>query len=204
MNRRDFLTVAAAAGTAVAAKAQDIKVDGGLAPLIDKMSPERKGILLPPGSLSVRNFTRHCTSCQLCVASCPNGVLKPGKLEDLLQPRMGYENGFCRPECTVCADICPSGAILPISRDEKTAIRIGTARVSPDLCLAAKGEEGCGNCVRHCPSGAISMVKDEKSGHRRPAVNEEQCTGCGACEFLCPVRPLSAITVDGLSTHQKK
>ena len=34
-----------------------------------------------------------------------------------------------------------------------------------------------------------------------PVVNEEQCIGCGACEYLCPSRPVSAITVNGLSTH---
>jgi len=30
-----------------------------------------------------------------------------------------------------------------------------------------------------------------------PAVNEERCIGCGACENLCPARPFSAIYVEG-------
>ena len=41
-------------------------------------------------------------------------------------------------------------------------------------------------------------------GIRRPVVAEEQCIGCGACEYLCPARPISAITVNGLSTQQNK
>ena len=36
-----------------------------------------------------------------------------------------------------------------------------------------------------------------------PAVDESLCTGCGACEFLCPVRPISAIHVDGYYNHHK-
>ena len=27
------------------------------------------------------------------------------------------------------------------------------------------------------------------------------CIGCGACEYYCPVRPLSAIYVDGYDVH---
>ena len=34
-----------------------------------------------------------------------------------------------------------------------------------------------------------------------PTVAEEICTGCGACEFLCPSRPISAITVNGRIQH---
>lgn len=203
MNRRYFITAAVATGAALAAKAQDIKVDGGLAPLKERRNPKRAGAIAPPGALSVRNFYRVCTGCQLCISACPSGILKPGNsLENFLQPVMNYEDGWCRPECTACGSLCPTGAIRPISRDEKTAIRIGTAKVDAGICLAATGEEKCGNCVNHCPTGALSMM--EVDGHSRPVVNEEQCIGCGACEYLCPVRPLSAITVDGLSTHQSK
>jgi len=208
MNRRYFITAtAAAAGAALAAKAQsltpDIKVDGGLAPLKERNKPVRTERIVPPGALSVKNFYSRCTACQLCVSVCPEHVLKPGsRLENILHPVMNYEDGWCRPECTACSEVCPSGAIRPISREQKTAIRIGTAKVDASLCLSATGKEGCGNCAHHCPTGALSMM--EVDGHRRPVVNEEQCIGCGACEHLCPVRPVSAITVNGLSTHQSK
>jgi len=192
---------------AAVAKAQDaaVKLDGGLAPISDKKSPERDGRIVPPGALSVSRFYRLCTACQLCVSSCPNGVLHASAdLEHFLQPQMGYENGWCRPECTTCSELCPAGAIGPVSREEKSGIKIGTAAVNPELCISALGEEHCGNCARHCPTGAILMVKDETTGHKRPVVSEEQCIGCGACEYLCPVRPVSAISVNGLSNHQVK
>ena len=208
-NRRKFVATAVAVSGALATKAAGqqpgIKVDGGLARLEKKVRPERAERLVPPGASSVKDFYDKCTACQLCVAHCPGNVLSPSSdVEHFLQPRMDYVNGWCRPECTACSTVCPTGAIKPLAREQKTLIRIGTARINPALCLAANGKESCGNCVEHCPSGALMMVKDEKSGKPRPVVSEQQCTGCGACEFLCPVRPLSAITVDGLSTHQSK
>jgi polyferredoxin len=206
--RRTFLKTSAAAITAIAAggtiaKAQNMKLDGGLAEVVPKASPERDCRIVPPGAGSEKDFYSRCTACQLCVSACPNGVLRPGTdLAHLLQPQMGYENGWCRPECTACSDVCPAGAIRPVTRDEKTLIRIGTARVNPVLCLAASGEASCGNCAYHCPTGAVTMQNVD--GIRRPVVAEEQCIGCGACEYLCPSRPISAITVNGLSTQQNK
>ena len=204
-SRRAFLTTAAVAGATLTLGAQNKRLDGGLAPVIDKQAPARSERLVPPGALSVRNFYDRCTACQLCVSNCPGGVLRPSTdLGHFLQPQMGYENGYCRPECTKCGELCPAGAISPISREEKTTVKICTARVDFELCFAANGKENCGNCARHCPSGAIRMVDRHSDGRRIPVVSEEQCTGCGACEFLCPSRPISAITVDGLSIHRTK
>ena len=204
-SRRQFIaTTALLVGTGIAASAQNMKLDGGLAEIEPKKALEREPRLVPPGAGSVDNFYDKCTACQLCIAHCPNGVLRPSTdLDHFLQPQMGYENGFCRPECTACSEVCPAGAIKQIAREEKTGIRIGTASVDPSLCLAATGVERCGACASHCPSGAILMV-DTEDGHRRPAVAEEQCIGCGKCEYLCPVRPVSAITVKGLQTHITK
>lgn len=204
--RRKFLaTSAVLVGGGIAAGAQNKRLDGGLADVQPKRNPQRTERLVPFGAMSVRRFYDHCTGCQLCVSNCPNDVLRPSTdIEHFLQPVMGYEKGYCRPECTTCSQVCPAGAIFPIERDEKLSIRIGTARVNLDLCLAAKGEARCGNCSRHCPVGAVRMVRSEGYDNPVPVVAEAQCIGCGACENLCPSRPLSAITVDGLSTHISK
>jgi len=45
------------------------------------------------------------------------------------------------------------------------------------------------------------MVEAEGCVHPVPTIAEAQCIGCGACEFLCPARPVSAITVRGNSVH---
>jgi Pyruvate/2-oxoacid:ferredoxin oxidoreductase delta subunit len=199
--RRAFIAGTALAVGAATLKAQEKKVDGGFATILDKEVPERDIPVTPPGSKSVKDFYRRCTACQLCVAECPNNVLRPSTdLQHLMQPEMSYERGYCRPECTRCSEVCPTGAIRPITKEEKTQYHVGTARVSRTLCVMEKGVD-CGNCARHCPAGAISLVKDEETGIRRPVVNEERCIGCGACENLCPARPVSAITVNGRHNH---
>lgn len=200
-SRRAFIASGAFLAGSAVLHAQK-KVDGGLASILEKQEVERDTPITPPGSLSVRDFYRRCTACQLCVAECPNNVLRPSSsLERFMQPEMGYERGFCRPECTRCSQICPSGAIRPIGREEKTQYHIGTARVNPELCISAKGESHCGKCVRMCPVGALSMVQDPETGNRRPVVAEEVCIGCGACEQYCPSRPISAIVVNGRAQH---
>lgn len=203
--RRAFMATTALVGSSLALEAQNKRLDGGLADVIDKTSPERSERLVPFGAESVKDFYDRCTACQLCVSNCPNGVLRPSTdIGHFLQPQMGYEKGWCRPECTTCSQVCPAGAIRPLKAEEKLTHKIGTAKVNLSLCLAAKDEAGCGNCSRHCPVGAVRMVKTDGYHRSIPVVAEAQCIGCGACEYLCPARPISAITVDGISVHIKK
>lgn len=203
--RRAFIATTALVGGSLALGAQNKRLDGGLADVIDKTSPERAERLVPFGAESVKDFYDRCTACQLCVSNCPNGVLRPSTdIGHFLQPQMGYEKGWCRPECTTCSQVCPAGAIRPLKAEEKLTHKIGTAKVNLSLCLAAKDEAGCGNCSRHCPVGAVRMVKTNGYHRSIPVVAEAQCIGCGACEYLCPARPISAITVDGISVHIKK
>lgn len=49
---------------------------------------------------------------------------------------------------------------------------------------------------------AVRRDPDDPKSPRIPAVNEERCIGCGACENLCPARPFSAIYVEGHSRHR--
>ena len=184
---------------------KDKKRDGGFAEVLPKKAPNRKTPITPFGSESVEKFYKHCTACQLCVTVCPNNVLRPSsRLEHLMQPEMSFEKGYCRPECVKCSEICPAGAILKITPEEKTEWKVGTAGVDYDLCVVNRDGVSCGNCAHHCPVGAIRMVRknpDDEKSPRIPSVNEEKCIGCGACENLCPSRPISAITVNGYSVH---
>ena len=204
-SKRSFIIATALASSA--ALAQETKhVDGGLADIIEKRAPERQTPLTPPGTLSYRHFAKHCTGCQLCVSKCPNDVLRPSTdLIHLMLPEMSFENGYCRPECTRCSEVCPAGAFHLIDKEEKSSIQIGHAVVAEDFCISAKGEAECGNCAHHCPAGAIEMVLSDPEDDLSPsipAVNEAMCIGCGACEYLCPVRPLSAIHVEGHEVHK--
>lgn len=184
----------------------EMKKDGGFAPIVDREGLDRGGLLTPPGSLSARNLARHCTACQLCVSVCENHVLRPsGNLMTLMQPEMRYERGYCRPECTKCSEVCPTGAIKPITVEEKSSIQIGHAVWIKDLCIVNTNNVSCGNCARHCPTNSIQMVRqdpEKEDSLEIPVVNVETCIGCGACEHLCPARPLSAIYVQGHEVHR--
>ena len=204
--RRSFLTGMGLVLVSSAVKAQEKKVDGGLAVILDKKVPARTTPLVPPGAKGIRNMRTHCTGCQLCVSVCPNQVLRPStKLETLMQPEMSYERGYCRPECTKCSEVCPAGAILKLTPADKSATQIGHAVWVEKNCVPLRDKVECGNCARHCPTGAITMVPsdaDDADSLKIPVVNVERCIGCGACENLCPARPFSAIYVEGHEQHR--
>ena len=202
--RRNFL-IGAGLVAAEAVRAQEMRGDGGYAVLVDKQAPDRENPITPPGSKGLRNLTAHCTGCQLCVAACPTQILRPSSdLKMFMQPTMSYENGYCRPECNKCSTVCPTGAIDLISVAEKSSVQIGHAVWVKKNCIVVSDDKDCGNCERHCPTKAITMVPldpaDPKS-RKIPTVNESLCIGCGACEHLCPSRPFSAIYVKGYQSH---
>ena len=75
-------------------------------------------------------------------------------------------------------------------------------------CVAQSNElrcNGCSNCEKVCPYGAISYIEKEVNDHgvrevRRIAqVNEAVCQGCGACTVTCPS---GAMDLKGFSNQQ--
>jgi ferredoxin len=104
-----------------------------------------------------------------------------------------------------CSDACPVGAFHKITVEEKSAIQIGRAVVNLNTCVATSRGQKCGNCADKCPTRAIKMVprdSNNENSHYMPVVNESKCIGCGACEYYCPVRPISAIYVNGNEKHR--
>jgi ferredoxin len=55
-----------------------------------------------------------------------------------------------------------------------------------ERCLARNC--GCFACVERCQSQAVMVIPGE--GIR---VDETRCTGCGTCEYVCPVVPKAVI-----------
>ena len=210
--KRAFLIGSGVALATTAMAQAKKKVDGGLAAIEEKKMPERKNPITPPGSISARNMAKHCVACQLCVAECPNQVLHPSNdLLTFMQPVMSFERGYCRPECNRCSQVCPAGAIKPITLEQKSSTQIGHAVWTHFLCIPTrdKNDDGtpvsCGNCARHCLTGAITMIQldeNDENSPMVPSINEAKCIGCGACEYVCPARPVSAIHVEGHEDHR--
>ena len=177
----------------------------------DKIIPKEKNKIpvikkfysSPPGSKSIEHFTTTCTSCHLCVSSCPTQVLQPSLFEygflGILQPYMDYKTSFCNFECKICTDVCPSGAILPLSLEKKKITQVGKVKFIKENCIVEIENTECGACSEHCPTKAVKMVP-YKNLHI-PDVKEEFCIGCGACEFACPTKPYKAIYIEGNPVH---
>jgi 2-oxoglutarate ferredoxin oxidoreductase subunit delta len=68
----------------------------------------------------VKVSTQRCKGCNLCIAECKKGVLKPGKIIN----KLGYtvvefeDCGKCTG-CMLCAIVCPDAAIEVFLEDEK-------------------------------------------------------------------------------------
>ncbi|MDD5699392.1 MAG: 4Fe-4S dicluster domain-containing protein [Victivallaceae bacterium] len=192
-SRRDFLMI----GSSAVAGAV-------LLPGLLRRTVPAAAAVMPPGALTFDRFTASCTGCQLCVSNCPGRVLKPAALEyglgGFLQPRLDFDAGKCEYECTACSRICPNGALLPLTVGRKQRLQIGRAQYHRERCVVVTDRTHCGACAEHCPTGAIRMA-DWKDGLTIPKLKPELCIGCGACEYICPVRPDKAITVSGLQTQ---
>ena len=135
--------------------------------------------------------TSKCNACGLCARNCKAACI------DSKQHKIDYSR------CVACFDC--AGAILPIDRAEKSSIQIGHAVWIKSNCVVLTDGVACGNCARHCPTGAITMVPSNPANEESPkipVVDSERCIGCGACENLCPARPFSAIYVEGHERHR--
>ena len=72
-------------------------------------------------------------------------------------------------------------------------------------CIVNSGKVGCNSYLRHCPTGAVSMINvdpGDPPSLKIRIIDTARCIGCGACKHLCPAGPSSAIYVDGHESHQ--
>ncbi len=208
VTRRNFMVAASVAAMGAKVPAVEEKVnDGGFAPVTLPGAVARKIPLVPPGAKSLAAFQRKCIGCLLCVSACPENVLKPSSRPGRFTlPEMDFTRGYCVFNCGRCGEVCPSGAIVPISSARRAHLHIGKAAFYPERCLAAKGEIVCDACVRHCPVKAIyALPLDPAKPNSKlvPVVDAASCVGCGACEHVCPARPMPALAVEGFAEHRE-
>jgi polyferredoxin len=168
----------------------------------------------PPGSLMEEDFLKQCIRCGQCMKICPTNALHPALLETgwegIFSPVLMAKIGYCEHYCTLCGEICPTGAIRKLSSDEKFGqsgpppVKIGTAFFDKGRCLPWAQGITCIVCEEWCPTSpkAIWLEDTEtidRQGNkitvRLPRLEIDKCTGCGACEFACPVPGPSAIYI---------
>jgi len=177
-------------------------------------------MIRPPGATPEEDFIARCIRCGQCMRVCPNNALHPTLLEagfeGMWTPILIAKIGYCEPSCTLCGQVCPTGAIAELTMQQKVGDkeippnRIGTAFIDRGRCLPWAMATPCIVCEEWCPTSPKSVYfKDEivtdsqgkEIAVKRPFVDAAICTGCGACEFACPVsdRPAIYITSVGES-----
>ncbi len=180
--RRNFIVACAGAAAGAATRA----VHAGPPPL------------RPPGAADEKAFTGLCIRCGSCVRVCPSRILWPDSLRHgvagWFAPVMRFTEDYCREGCNRCNQVCPSGAIARLTLADKRRRVIGPAELDLDLCLLANGQE-CTSCIRGCPYEAIVIQEKPGAFTVNPHVDLAKCTGCGACEVVCPTTPKPAIRI---------
>ena len=183
-------------GVAVLAVADKL-TDGGFADVSLPGVPERGTPVLPPGAGDRETFYKTCVSCQLCIANCPGKCLvQSTDLKTFGQPVLDFRRGYCLGSCVKCGEICPELAIRKLQTVQRPNVHMGEAVWRKDLCIRTTEGDPCTACARKCPVQAIHIVQGF------PVVDRQKCIGCGACEHVCPARPMPAIYVKGFERQR--
>lgn len=145
-----------------------------------------------------------CVRCNLCVEECPVNAIEDSKLS---KPARILDNCV---KCEICAQTCPISCIHVIEstshvgedevtyklKDQKVPHRkLSMVKISvdPDKC------DSWANCVKFCPTGAISVSEGEIA-----QIDKEACVGCGACANVCPEGSIELIRELGPVIKTKK
>lgn len=141
----------------------------------------------PPG-VTIQSV-KDCTGCGDCVEICPSGIITlAGGI-----PILDFSRGECT-FCGKCAERCPERVFPPepVSRFDH-AVRL------QDTCLALNFVD-CQSCRDACPAMAIRF-RPTRGGPFRPELDEDACTGCGACLSVCPVGALAVTARSEEAAH---
>lgn len=133
----------------------------------------------PPGS-DPESFAELCNSCDLCVETCPEGIIsadKEGRAE------LSFADGECT-FCGACVEACPTGALA----EDRVPTWPWRATISEN-CLSLNGIT-CRSCQDSCDARAIRFQL-AVGGTAKPLLDSNTCTGCGACVSVCPVDAVS-------------
>lgn len=164
------------------------------------VDPARAGcenrLIRPPATKGEAEFLSLCARCGVCARTCPEGIIKQsgtaGGFAGLLAPEINFRYGECPPSCIQCGQVCPSGAIPGFTVKNKHERPMGVAAVDNQTCRLALHKE-CGVCLNVCQYRALNLEWDPVDMTSMLVVDGALCTGCGSCQYVCPVDPVAIV-----------
>ncbi|WP_191090111.1 ferredoxin-type protein NapF [Histidinibacterium aquaticum] len=130
----------------------------------------------------------HCTACGACAEACPQNILRiAGGRHAVID--FTAECTFCG----ACAEACPE-EVFDLKRDPpwEAVASVGEG------CFEPRGI-ACRACEDVCEARAL-RARPQLGGTAVMTVDEESCTGCGACVPICPA---NAITIRQPDPHRR-
>lgn len=137
----------------------------------------------PPWSLSEDQFVDQCERCDKCIKACEESILVRG---DGGFPEINFSLGECT-FCEACVNQCPSDALNKAQVETPFSHTLSIT----DDCFSKKGIV-CQTCKDECETRAIKLVWH--SAIPVPEIDQDACTGCGACISVCPNSSISLKT----------
>jgi len=144
------------------------------------------GPIRPPWSMSEEAFLEKCTTCGDCIKACPEGIIKGGRGN---YPVVDFSNGYC-DFCDECLESCKPKALIRSSEDVPPWPL--KAKIL-ESCLSINATT-CRSCAEACDERAIRFEL-KTGGIATPLLNLEECTGCGGCYSVCPVRAVEIFPI---------
>jgi MauM/NapG family ferredoxin protein len=173
-------------------------------------------LVRPPGAVEEGECLKRCIKCGECMKVCITNGLQPTFLQagfegiwsPLLVPRIGY----CEFNCTLCGQVCPTDAIEELEVEVKRKRKIGLGFIDETRCLPYAFKMNCIVCEEYCPTSPKAITFERQmvetdAGEmelKLPIVDPKVCTGCGICEWACPVGEEAAIRVSSVGEDRSE
>jgi ferredoxin-type protein NapG len=111
----------------------------------------------PHGAIIEEEFLGFCTRCLECIDVCQPLALRPAGIFDGIAnigtPVMDVTKCII---CMECIRACPTDALKKIPKEQ---VDLGTAVINKDICLAWQKKKRCEVCYKACPTKAFRLEK---------------------------------------------